>query len=358
MISATAVPTIEDEVKALPMPLVPCDAQSNTSADLAVEAPPILSELTVEGDHYLPSDGETDPLALAVEVGDNVPPSLSETPQSLDASGARDCSLGEPFADSPDANRLTEHEKLLLRECEATIEKSFASFIEVGCALKAIKGEGGTGLYREKYKTFEDYVSKEWDKGPRWAYQLIDAAEVVECLRKCAQLPRNEAQARELKAIPPARRAKVWQELLDKYGDNRMTAKQIEEHIAQRRRGKARLEGTPFADQMIRPGVQQPSRSAEPEQSDVDTPGPPTVGDENEECVELREGSTAKFFYDLTGYLDDACCFLIDPDKDELDDLNATFDGWQEELRYQATRLLKLLSAFDSTTEQNIATIE
>jgi hypothetical protein len=128
----------------------------------------------------------------------------------------------------PDAHQLTEEEKSLLRECEEVIAKSERSYVEVGRALRDVRDQK---LYRGLYGSFEQYVRSEWDRKYRWAKNLIDAYEVVKHLHNCAALPRNEAQARELAILPDERVAQVWQELLDKFGGNRMTAKEIERHL-------------------------------------------------------------------------------------------------------------------------------
>jgi hypothetical protein len=54
------------------------------------------------------------------------------------------------------------------------------------------------------YGTFEDYCRERWGLARRTAYQLMDAAEVVDNVRNCAQqLPANEAQARPLTGLDP-----------------------------------------------------------------------------------------------------------------------------------------------------------
>lgn len=79
-----------------------------------------------------------------------------------------------------------------LVELEEVIDRGLAAFVEVGQALLEIRD---SRLYLESHATFEDYCRERWGRGRRWAYQLIEAAEV------CAVAhiePVNEAQAREL----------------------------------------------------------------------------------------------------------------------------------------------------------------
>lgn len=99
-------------------------------------------------------------------------------------------------------------EQARLRECEATIEKGMATFVEVGQALAEISEKK---LYRDTHKTFEAYCKERWGHNRRWAYQLIDAAGVMENVRNCAQKPSNEAQARQLSKAPKEKQAKAWE---------------------------------------------------------------------------------------------------------------------------------------------------
>jgi hypothetical protein len=53
--------------------------------------------------------------------------------------------------------------------------------------------------FQFNHATFEEYCQKRWDMARRTAYQLMDAADVIDNVRNCAhQIPSNEAQAREL----------------------------------------------------------------------------------------------------------------------------------------------------------------
>lgn len=76
--------------------------------------------------------------------------------------------------------------------------------MEVAQALRRIRDEE---LYRENYKTFEEYVDKRWGWTRRRAYQLIDACEVREDLCTVVHIPEaaeitRERQLRELADVP------------------------------------------------------------------------------------------------------------------------------------------------------------
>lgn len=120
---------------------------------------------------------------------------------------------------------------------EAVIEKGLTTFIDVGNALLAIK-DGK--LYRDVFMTFEEYCSTRWNMHRSRAYRFIDAAEVVNNLRgqmsPIGDIPRNEAQARPLAALPPADQPAAWEEAVEQ-SNGKPTARAVQEAV-DRRLGK------------------------------------------------------------------------------------------------------------------------
>jgi hypothetical protein len=94
---------------------------------------------------------------------------------------------------------------------ERTIAKGLKSFLEVGLALKDIRDKR---LYRQLYRTFEEYCARRWDFSRPRAYELCAASEVVADLSANADiklLPENEAQARPLTRLKePEQRRRAW----------------------------------------------------------------------------------------------------------------------------------------------------
>lgn len=121
---------------------------------------------------------------------------------------------------------LSIEEGSLLQQHEAVIERGLGTFVEVGEALMAIREQR---LYRAAHGTFEEYCRARWGMARRTAYQLMDAAEVVQNVRNCAHsLPANEAQARPLAALAtPALQREVWQEVVETAGDHGITAEWV-----------------------------------------------------------------------------------------------------------------------------------
>jgi hypothetical protein len=58
-------------------------------------------------------------------------------------------------------------------------------------------------LYALEYDTFEDYCQNRWDFTRMRASQLIASADVVQNVNNCLQIPANEAQARPLARLEP-----------------------------------------------------------------------------------------------------------------------------------------------------------
>jgi len=90
------------------------------------------------------------------------------------------------------------------------------SFIIVGNALFTIKGRG---LYREGYKTFDDYCRGKWGIGTSYANYLISGAQVVanlptrvNMMPPCEIQPIHEQQVRPLAILEPDQQCEVWEE--------------------------------------------------------------------------------------------------------------------------------------------------
>lgn len=122
---------------------------------------------------------------------------------------------------------LSAAENDALADAEATIETGLKTFVEVGQALSLIRD---SRLYRADYATFEAYCGARWHLSRPRAYQLIEAAEVVEALSTNVDtpLPRTESQARELSGLPAAEAAEAMRAAHEATA-GQVTAKSIRE---------------------------------------------------------------------------------------------------------------------------------
>jgi len=120
---------------------------------------------------------------------------------------------------------LIKEERELLQKHETTIKKGLNTFVEVGQALLEIRENK---LYRIEYKTFEEYCQEKWQIKSSRSYQLIDASVFVKNLHNCGQKPKTESQVRPLTSLEPEVQNAVWQETVEKHGEN-ITAKKVQE---------------------------------------------------------------------------------------------------------------------------------
>jgi hypothetical protein len=99
---------------------------------------------------------------------------------------------------------LSEEEKQVLADCEATLQLGLRSALIVADALATIHSRR---LYRTDYDSFEDYCRIKWEISRQHGYRLLTAAQVVQDVSPIGYTL-NEAQARELAklATPEQRR--------------------------------------------------------------------------------------------------------------------------------------------------------
>ena len=121
---------------------------------------------------------------------------------------------------------LIKEEKTLLTQQETIIEKGLSTFVEVGKALTIIRDNK---LYREEYETFEKYCQEKYGIQKTHSYRLIETANIINNLSPIGgRLPTSERHARPLKSLEPEVQNAVWQETVEKHGDN-ITAKKVQE---------------------------------------------------------------------------------------------------------------------------------
>lgn len=125
---------------------------------------------------------------------------------------------------------LSADEAQILAHYEEVIARGIKTFVEVGRALMTIRDRK---LYRANYATFEAYCRERWDLSRPYAYQLIDAAVVVENLSGITDIvPVNEAQAQPLTRLPPEEQMEVWAEVVKTAPASGVTAKHVKTTIS------------------------------------------------------------------------------------------------------------------------------
>lgn len=135
---------------------------------------------------------------------------------------------------SQTAIELSAHEAERLAHCEAIIERGLRTYVTVGLAILEIQRDR---LYRHKYGTFEEYVSKRWDVTREHAYRLIRAAgaslQLREVLSDDSPEPMRESQMRPLLSLESdADRAEAWNRALA-MADGQPTAAQVKRAVSE-----------------------------------------------------------------------------------------------------------------------------
>lgn len=116
--------------------------------------------------------------------------------------------------------------------CESVIEKGLNTFVEVGNALFEIRNNK---LYRDKFTTFESYCRDRWNLKRQRAYELMDAAAIVNTLSEISDtneqdsqvsiiVPTKESHAAALSKVPEEFRSEVWEKALQR---NQLSGKVI-----------------------------------------------------------------------------------------------------------------------------------
>lgn len=116
-----------------------------------------------------------------------------------------------------------------LVDLEQVVERGQRSFVEVGKALRTIRDER---LYDAAFGTFEAYCHARFGMSRPRAYQLLEAASVVDRLSTTVDTPpTSEAVVRPLTRLEPDDQRKVWSEATDRW--RKPTAAQVSEVIAE-----------------------------------------------------------------------------------------------------------------------------
>jgi hypothetical protein len=137
-----------------------------------------------------------------------------------------------------DIDTLSPDETETLQYCEHVIAEGIQTFVDVGRALLVIRDQR---LYRQSHATFEVYCRERWELSRTYAYQLVEASQVVDHVSAVSDVvPANEAQARPLASLPPERQVKVWQEAVETAPPSGITAAHVKRTVA---RVKAKADG-------------------------------------------------------------------------------------------------------------------
>ena len=119
---------------------------------------------------------------------------------------------------------LNEAERRERSEREEIIRQGWNTFLEVGCALTTIRQKH---LYRDRYRTFEEYCRQKWGFSKTHANRLIEAAAVAAILTPIGVKLNSESQVRPLVGLAPQRIPAAWKKAQEFAEGGEITAKVV-----------------------------------------------------------------------------------------------------------------------------------
>jgi hypothetical protein len=132
-----------------------------------------------------------------------------------------------PLHSPPDSSQLTDEEKGHLEELEDRISENFKSAFTLAAALAEIREKK---LYREDYKSFEEYCKRRWDYSRSYCERLADMNSVLVDLKEYEETevyPRNESQARVFVPLRKEQRIELLKTVLAKSETDTTTASEL-----------------------------------------------------------------------------------------------------------------------------------
>jgi hypothetical protein len=153
---------------------------------------------------------------------------------------------------------LAADEKASLARLEEIVEHGIGHVYRVAKALEEIRD---SRLYREHYRTFEDYCQHRWNYTRRRVNQLIGTAEVIADLAgdtmgtlgshteimevDNSSLPTTERQLRPLAALPSDKRKEVWREAVETSKGGRPSGRHVQSVVSKKLESAAATEPSP-----------------------------------------------------------------------------------------------------------------
>lgn len=124
---------------------------------------------------------------------------------------------------------LSTEEQKTLAGCEAAIDRNRAAFMETALALCIIRKQR---LYREKFKTFEEYCQTRHGFGRKYGYRLAKAGQLLTEMGPIGDTAlTSESAARQLLKAPKAKRLEVLEKAKAEAGGKSVTAAKIKEAV-------------------------------------------------------------------------------------------------------------------------------
>ncbi|PWU10580.1 MAG: hypothetical protein C5B50_25255 [Verrucomicrobia bacterium] len=125
---------------------------------------------------------------------------------------------------------LAPSEQKQLEDCEAVIASGWDNFVKVGQALATIRDQE---LYRQEFRTFNEYCAKKWQYSKQHAYRLIGAATTMRILSPLgySPSPMTLAQVRPLIGLEPQDVKSAWDNAVKVADGGPVTAKLVQQAV-------------------------------------------------------------------------------------------------------------------------------
>ena len=134
---------------------------------------------------------------------------------------------------TPATKTLTTEQQDKFQELEEQIAENLLSSFKLAAALAQIRDEK---LYRENYKTFEEYCKKRWEYSRSYCARLADMHGVLTDLKEYEDVqtyPRNELQARVFVPLRKDQRIKLLKTVLNESKTDGNTASEFAKYRKQ-----------------------------------------------------------------------------------------------------------------------------
>jgi len=148
----------------------------------------------------------------------------------------------EPAAPAEDNSQpFTPQEEKDLQRCEAVIKKNENAFVETCAAMFEISSKR---LYRQEYKSFQEYCERKWGFSREYGHRLVKDHEIIKKVSTIVHtsgLITNGNQVAELSKVPEEDLAAVAQEAKNAAGKGKLTGRHIKEaakRVREKREGK------------------------------------------------------------------------------------------------------------------------
>lgn len=153
---------------------------------------------------------------------------------------------------------LSAEEKADFKRLTAKVKKTEKSVFECAEALKEIRTRR---LYRESFKTFEDYVQKTMKISRSFAYRLLAKEAIEGEIVQDPELPKptSEVQIRALAQVPEGQRQDVYRQAVEAAGGKAPTTKQVKVAVDQHKQAEVEKQKAAEAETPIGEGQAEAS---------------------------------------------------------------------------------------------------